>query len=352
MSALVSRRLPVAAMVVVLAAPAASQDGWPALQRALDSTGTAMAIKGASAAVILPDGRTWAGVSGVAFDSVPVTPATVFEIGSITKTFTAALTVQLAGEGILSLDDTLARWLPHVTNAGRITLRQMLHHTSGMGDVWDDPGFVPRLIAAPSRRWTAADVLALVPDPAHPPGEVWSYSSSAYVALGHVVEAVTGRSAADLLRTRLFVPLSLSRTFYAAADSVTDPRAHAFLDVNNDGTAEDFTRMLPATAFLTAAGPAGAVVATAMDTARWLRALCTGGVVSDGEWREMTSWVERPDGNRHGLGVLRVELDGVVLYGHRGNSARAPPLTAHRRDSRPPEGRHPSSPSAATGPAP
>lgn len=335
------RSLPAAAFGVVLAtaACAASQRGGRTLHGArdsvppafaldsarlafaLDSTRDAMAIPGASAALIFPDGRTWAGTSGVAFDTVSVTPATVFQIGSITKTFTAALTVQLAGEGILSLDDTLARWLPQVPNADRITLRQILNHTSGMGDVWDDPGFVPRLIAAPARRWTAGDLLALMPDPTLAPGEGWSYSSSAYVALGHVLEAVSATPVADLLRTRLFVPLSLSRTFYAATDSATDPRAHAFLDVNNDGTAEDFTRMLPATAFLTAAGPSGAVVATPGDTARWLRALCTGGVVSHEGWREMTAWVERPDGNHHGLGVLRVELDGAVLYGHRGNSA-------------------------------
>ena len=317
----IPRPLPVAACAIALATPAAPQESAVGLARVLDSTRAAMGIPGVSAAMIFSDGRMWASTSGIAFDSVAVTPETVFEIGSITKTFTAALAVRLVDAGVLSLGDTLARWLPALPNAGSITLEQLLNHTSGMADVWDDPAFIPRLIAAPRHAWSPADVLALTPPPVFPPGAGWDYSSTAYVAIGEVLERATGRPLTELMREQLLAPLALTRTVYAATDSVHGARAHGFMDINGDGTYEDFTQLAGGTAFLTAAGSAGAVVSSASDIARWLHLLCTGDVVTDSSWHAMTTWVDRSDGNKHGLGLLRIELDGVVLIGHRGNSA-------------------------------
>jgi len=93
--------------------------------------------------------------------------------------------------------------------------------------------------------------------------------------------------------------------------------AHAYIDINNDGKPEDYSAMLPMTGFLTAFGGAGAIVATPGDVAIWLRALVRGEVVA---LDEMEKWVDRTDGNQHGLGLLKTTIDGVELIGHRGNS--------------------------------
>lgn len=100
------------------------------LQSALDKRLRACDVKGASAAVVLPDGTVWRGVSGYSHPPVRMTPDMAFAIGSITKNMIAALLLQLAEEGKLSLDDPIGRWLPpyrHVN--GDITVRQMLNHT-------------------------------------------------------------------------------------------------------------------------------------------------------------------------------------------------------------------------------
>ena len=306
---------------VVLASPARPQTNHVSLRQVLDSVRVEMEIRGVSATVIFPDGSRWTGVSGVAYDTVVITEATVFEAGSVTKTFTGALAVQLVADGLLDLDASIATWLPDLANADQMTLRQLLNHTSGMSDVFDNPAFIPQIMMNPSRVWTAGEVLEQVPDPEFAPGEGWNYSSAGFVAVGIALEATTGQSLDELFRERFFDPLELSRTFYGGIEAITGAQAHAFFDFNNDGTVDDLTAVFPSTAFRTAAGAAGAIVSTSSDMATWMRALCSGDVLTEAGFEEFTTWVDRPDGNRHGLGLLRVEVDGVVLYGHRGNSA-------------------------------
>jgi CubicO group peptidase (beta-lactamase class C family) len=97
--------------------------------------------------------------------------------------------------------------------------------------------------------------------------------------------------------------------------------AEAFIDITGDGSPAPVSLMMPWTAFRSSAGPAGAMVATASDAARWLHALAGGGVLDPDGWRGMTTWVDRPDGNRYGLGLLRIEGENGPLIGHKGNSA-------------------------------
>lgn len=296
-------------------------DLYASLQEALEDGRRELDATGVSAAVILPDGRVWTGSSGEAHAGAPVTPETVFEIGSVTKTFTAALVVQLADEGILSLDDTLTAWVPGFPGADRITLRQLLRHTSGIADAMQHPGFVPTLISDPARRWGPEETFAFLAEPHAEPGAEWHYSSTGYHLLGLVVESATGRSLHELLRARFFQPLQLPRTYLGSHEDVPDPRAHAYLDFDRDGEVDDLSAVMPATSFLTAAWSAGAILSSAEDLARWMRALHTGDVLGDEAYRRMTTLVDRPDGRRYGLGLLADERNGVLLYGHEGNSA-------------------------------
>jgi D-alanyl-D-alanine carboxypeptidase len=123
------------------------------LQGILDTERERFAAGGASAAVVIPGEGIWLGASGVADPrtSEPVTTKTAFAIGSVTKTFIAALVLDLAEDRLLSLDDRLARWLPSFPRAKRITIRELLNHTSGVFDITEDRSFLQRAARAPPR---------------------------------------------------------------------------------------------------------------------------------------------------------------------------------------------------------
>jgi CubicO group peptidase (beta-lactamase class C family) len=123
------------------------------LQTILDKERELFAASGASAAVVIPDEGLWTRASGIADPKrgEPVTTRTVFALGSVSKTFTGALVLKLAEEGLLHLDDPLARWLPHFPRANEITIRELLNHTSGVYDVTEDPLLSGSAVQTPAR---------------------------------------------------------------------------------------------------------------------------------------------------------------------------------------------------------
>lgn len=310
---------PAVAAIVALGALQQSTDSL--LQAVLDSSRSVLDAPGVSVAMRFPDGRVWTGVSGVAGTGVPVRPETVFQLASVTKTYTAALVLLLAEDGALGLDETLSVWYPDFVNASRITIRQLLNHTSGLHDPMQEADYVGAVLSDPTRRWTPEDIFARMKEPYFEPGAGWHYTNTGYHLLGRILERVTGEPLARLVRRRLLEPMGLESTYFGAVDSVPSQVAHAFIDVNDDGSPEDVSLFLSNIGFLTSAGAAGAVLASAADAARYAEALHTGALLSAQSHEAMTSWVDRPDGHRYGLGLLRIELDGTVLYGHRGNSA-------------------------------
>jgi D-alanyl-D-alanine carboxypeptidase len=136
-----------------------------------------------------------------------------FEVGSITKTFVAALTLLLVEDGELGLDDEVttqlsARYEP----IGSVTLRSLLNHTSGIPDFFEDAGFAARWKENPNRAWDPDELLEVsLALPPHEPG-VFSYANCNYVLIGLVIESVTGFSLAKLLRRRILDPIGLSAT--------------------------------------------------------------------------------------------------------------------------------------------
>lgn len=292
------------------------------LRRVLDSARVAADIPGASVALVLADGRTWTAGSGVATGAeTPVSSDMVFEIGSITKTFVAALVLDLAAAGVLSLDDPLSRWVPGFPHSEGVTIRHLLQHTSGLHNYAESAEYVPALRSDFTRRWKPEDSYRFMKDPYFRPGEGWKYSNANYLLLGQVVEAATSEPFAAVLRRRLLEPQGLTRTFFAATEEVSAVVAHAFLDINGDGKPEDLTALVPNTSFITAAGTAGAIMATASDVARFAHALFRGEIVRGERFEEMRRSVDRGDGSRHGLGFIHYKQNDVELLGHKGNSA-------------------------------
>lgn len=130
--------------------------------------------------------------------TTPVDEASVFPIASITKTFTALAILLLEQDGRLATGDPLARFLPDFPNAGRITLRDLLVHTSGIAEFTQLPPFA----TDQARDWRPDELIALVAaaPPLDPPGQVCRYSDSGYILLGRVVELASGQSFMDYVR--------------------------------------------------------------------------------------------------------------------------------------------------------
>ncbi|MGH7587717.1 MAG: serine hydrolase [Gemmatimonadota bacterium] len=280
-------------------------------------------VPGASAALILADESLWTGTCGIAAqDSTPVRPDHVFEIGSITKTYTAALILDLVSDGSIGLDDPVAPLLPEIPHLDGVTLRNLLQQTSGLFDFTDHPSYLPALRSDFGRTWNAPELLERFGGPpVSAPGERWDYSNTNYHVLGLIAEKVTGQDVDHALHERVLDPPGLRHTFFAAADSVTASAAHAFLDINGDGQPEDLTALVSNTSFLTAAWTSGAIMATAADAARWLRSFAKGEFLKGSLYGELTSWRERGDGMEYGLGLIRDPRGAMDLVGHEGNSA-------------------------------
>ncbi|MFD1048734.1 serine hydrolase, partial [Kibdelosporangium lantanae] len=141
-----------------------------------------------------------------------------FYEGDDEDAFIVAVETNIAHGLPLSLADPVEKWLPgRVPNGDAITLRMLLNHTSGLYDYTRDPAIVPAFVGRDPRRWTSLDLLALgvKHDPEFPPGTRTSYSNTNYVAVGAVLERVTGMCLADLVRDRIARPLGLRHTYYA-----------------------------------------------------------------------------------------------------------------------------------------
>ena len=286
-------------------------------------------LPGVQAVVSLADGATWIGDAGYADVAarVRVTPTTVFDAGSITKTFVSALVLQLVDEHVLSLDDLVSRWLPGDAAARGVTIRELLDHTSGITEPFDSPALLSRLGARPSIAWTPAGVLAYAGRAAFAPGHGWLYSNANYLLLGQIVRAATGRDVGSLIQSRFLGPLGLAHTFLQGSS----PPPAAFVratgyDAVSDASwpqvaLGDGTRYVPFTSLATALGTAGALVTTADDLSRWAEALYGGHLLPPSTLATMLDFgLTRGLHPRwpYGLGVQRVTLDGQVAIGHSG----------------------------------
>jgi D-alanyl-D-alanine carboxypeptidase len=232
-----------------------------------------------------------------------------FRAGSITKTFTAAIVLQLVQEGKLGLGDTLEQHLPGVVPRGReITVRQLLRHQSGLENYTNLPHWpwLKQALASASTR--PLDILRYAgsqPLVVEPGGTV-IYSNTNYVALGLVIEQVTGSSYGDELKRRILEPLGLDHTEL--------PTTRSPSEVEEDEVASDE----PDWRNPIAAWAAGSIVSTTRDLARFYSALLAGRVLSSASLATMKEAVGIGPGARLGLGIFALDVPCGVSWGHTG----------------------------------
>lgn len=304
------------------------------LQAALDRGRARLAAPGVVASVLFPDGRQWTGVSGTADLATgrPLTTTTPFALASISKTFLAAEVLDLADAGLIRLDEPVAPLLPGVLVGGlpidpRITIHELLDHTSGLRDFLIDQKLDKAALADPTVVWTPEMALAHAGPPIAAPGVGYHYANTNYVLLGLIAEQVTGRTLAEEYRTRFFEPLGLTTAIYQGVESPTTELPTAYQYKSGSLSAvpidvTDGTDIRPFTAITTAAGAAGSVAASPADTARWARALYTGRIIPMADVEAMVADAAatsrlRP-GYPYGLGVQVLQIDGRLSYGHSG----------------------------------
>jgi D-alanyl-D-alanine carboxypeptidase len=281
-------------------------------------------IPGLSAAVVFPDGSRWERARGFADlgREVEATPDTTFVIGSITKTFVTAATMQLADEGVLSLDDPLSKYVADFPNAANITIAELASHTSGLYDYFQHPEYNQQVFDFPNHEWKPREILAeFVLDPYFEPGAGYHYSNTNFVLLGLVVQAAAGEPLADVLRSRFFEPLDLDATWAQSGGPPPTAGSLGYL-VQQRGTVglDDGTTYRPTLAAATVAWGAGDIVSTASDLADWAGALYGGDVVSADSLALMENYGYAPEAQgTYGLGTRTRLIGQYRLFGHTGS---------------------------------
>ena len=266
-----------------------------ALQKALEEAARIQKADNISASLYISDRCFWEGTAGVTKPepSVPVESDMLFGFASITKTFVAAIVLQLVEENTLELEDPLGKWLEEYPNIdANITIRQLLNHGSGLYSYTDNDSYWSDVNAHPDRIWLPEDVLKYVKPPVNRGFNPPHYSNTNYTLLGMIIESVTENSLEQELQNRIFGPLHLSNTHLAKDDF--NPKRWA----NNTALRS---------AEYSSIWTVGAIVSTSKDIAKWSHRLYSGNFLKAKSMQSMFVLETREIGtgwrNYVGLGV-------------------------------------------------
>lgn len=254
------------------------------------------------------------GKANVEWD-VPMPPDAMFEIGSVTKQFTAAAILQLRDAGKLSLDDQITKWLPDFDTRGNtVTVRRLLDHTSGIVGLTEMPEFD---LLVWNHRFPRDSAYALIKRYPFqfPTGTAQMYNNSAYWLLGLVIERASGMTYEDYVEQRIFAPLGMTRSMYCNSGESVPRRANGYRVRN------EVIRRAPSNVH-TWPYAAGSLCSTAGDLVTWVKALHGGKVLSARSYREMITPARLNDGTelRYGMGLaVGKDSRGLTYIGHGGS---------------------------------
>ena len=301
------------------------------IQQTLDELCTERGIPGAVCGIVA-DGEVTVAASGVANlnTGLPVVRETLFQAGSIGKSYTATAIMQLVDEGRLDLDTPVREYLPDLrfADAGvsqTLTGRQILTHTAGIdGDRLDEDFACGRGDDCLARYVSSLADLPLITAP----GGLWSYCNSGYVVLGRVIEVLTGMTYEQALTTRLLEPIGATDTLFFPGDMVTHSLA-----VGHVRQGDSPAVVAPKWEMSRAAGPAGATINTTIDDLlTFARLHLAGGIAGDGTRvlsEASTLAMRQPEvscpepellGDHWGLGWFLRAGAGPAVVGHDGNT--------------------------------
>lgn len=246
---------------------------------------------------------------------VAATPATNYRLASLSKQFTATAIALLVRDGKLAFDTPARAFLPELpAYTSQVTIRHLLTHTSGL---WDYEDFVPD---SQVRQVRDADALTLVSTRAErlyfAPGSAWRYSNTGYALLALVVERITGRPFADVLRERIFVPLEMRDTYAHEEGRTVVPRRAWGYTVGGDTVTR--TDQSNTSAVL----GDGGIYSSIDDLARWYASLDRAPLVGEALWRETTAPFVLTGGapTEYGFGWFVERYKGHLRLRHHGET--------------------------------
>ena len=251
------------------------------------------------------------GVASVEF-GVPVTPETVFEIGSVSKQMTAAAIMLLVEDGKVKLDDPISTYLPNTPDAWKtVTVRHLLTHTSGVKSYSSLDGF--ELFR---HMTTDQFITALSPHPLEfTPGDQNIYSNSGFTLLGHIIQTVSGKPYIQFMRERIFIPLGMTKTADRDPEFIIPNRA--------TGYEWSIDRLTGRDGNLTDLMGAGSIVSTISDLVKWDAALNGKNFLKPASrtewWKQYTFTNGKP--SVYGFGWRISDIRGHKLIGHTGQTA-------------------------------
>jgi D-alanyl-D-alanine carboxypeptidase len=272
-------------------------------------------IKGLSVAVNVPGQGIWTGTSGISYAGHPITPDMRMGIASNSKLFVATIMLKLAEDGILSLDDSVKKWLPTYANVNpNIKIRQLLNHTSGVTDPIFVSPWMDTVKKYPSRVFTPTEVLSWLSAPAFAPGAGYNYSNVNYILTGMIAKVATGNNISKLIRDSILTPLNMDSTFYDVDEPATGILAHRWwnsIDYNDT----------PRIGLNTAGGCAGSLFSTASEMVQWYAALFNKQIINQSSLNEIANFLPTGTaGYDYGLGLARSTTQGYKYWGHGGDT--------------------------------
>jgi D-alanyl-D-alanine carboxypeptidase len=270
--------------------------------------------------------------------STPVSLTDAIRIGSITKTFTGTVILQLAQQGRLSIDDPVSKYRPDVPNGNNIIIAQLLTMRSGLHNYTESLEMNQALDTNPTKAWTQAELLAIAfrNPPYFPPGKGYHYSNTNTVLLGLIAEKLAGQPLATVFSTRLFAPLGLRHTGLPGitSNAIPTPHPRGYMYGTNVSTLTS-AKLPPAQLAAAQSGTlkpndvtdenpswgwsAGAAISTAPDLVTWVQALGDGALLNP-TWQKKRLESVRPTeptnpaSASYGFGIARFGS----LYGHTG----------------------------------
>jgi CubicO group peptidase (beta-lactamase class C family) len=308
------------ALTTLAATDAAAQTERKLAERLDSLAGSAVITKravGTAAAVVQGNDTLLMkayGKANVEWD-VPMPVDAMFEIGSVTKQFTAAAILQLRDEGKLSLDDDITKWLPDFdTRGNKITVRRLLDHTSGIVGLTEMPEFGLLVWNQSFPRDSAYALIKRYPFQ-FPTGTAQMYNNSAVWLAGLIVEKASGMTYEDYVEKKIFAPLGMTRSMYCNSAEDVPRRANGY-SVRNGviGRAPTNVHRWPFAA--------GSLCSTAADLVTWVKALHGGKVLSPKSYQEMITPAKLNDGTplRYGMGIgVGKDSRGITYIGHGGS---------------------------------
>ncbi|RFZ90545.1 class A beta-lactamase-related serine hydrolase [Mucilaginibacter conchicola] len=245
-------------------------------------------------------------IGNAAIDSpatIPATAKTKYRIGSISKMFTGVMVMQLVEEGKLTLETTLDKFYPQVPNAAKITIGMMLNHHSGLHNFTNDPAYNTYMLAPQTHEQLLARIAAMKPD--FEPGSKAQYSNTNFVLLSYVIEKITQKSYAELVKQRVVNKIGLKDTYYGVKTNTANNEA---LSYTYDGKWNKF-----AETDMSIPSGAGAMVSTPADLDKFIESLFAGKLVKPATLELMKTM---KDG--YGMAMFLTINGDKQSYGHGG----------------------------------